>query len=79
MDTKTVIKSQYLAALEMLKQAILDCPDSVWDDPEHKNRFWHIAYHTLFYTHLCLQPTESDFVMMSSFAPVYVNSSSISY
>jgi hypothetical protein len=62
MNIKEIIKSQYLAALEMLKSAIVKCPGALWDDPAYKNRFWHIAYHTLFYTHLYLQPTESDFV-----------------
>ncbi len=62
MDIKTVIKSQYLASLVMLKQAIGKCPESLWDDPAYKNRFWHVAYHALFYTHLYLQPSEKDFV-----------------
>ena len=62
MNIKAAIKSQYQASLEMLKQAIVKCPASLWDDPEYKNRFWHIAYHALFYTHLYLQPSEKDFV-----------------
>ena len=45
-----------------MRQVIIKCPDSLWDDEAAKNRFWHIAYHALFYTHLYLQPTESDFV-----------------
>ncbi len=62
MDAKQAIASQYLAALEMLKQAIAKCPKALWDDPGDKNRFWHVAYHTLFYTHLYLQESEGDFV-----------------
>lgn len=54
-------QSQYLAALEMLKQAVLQCPESLWNKSEHENRFWHIAYHALFYTHLYLQKSEKDF------------------
>jgi hypothetical protein len=61
METKQVIKSQYLAALEMLKLAVVKCPDSVWNAPEDKNKFWHLAYHALFYTHLYLQQTIADF------------------
>jgi hypothetical protein len=61
MDYRQIIRSQYLATLEMLKQAIEKCPDALWDDPADKNRFWHVAYHALFYTHLYLQPTEQDF------------------
>ena len=61
MHLKEVIRSQYAAALEMLKQAIAKCPDSMWDDPNHKNRFWHVAYHALFYTDLYVRPSERDF------------------
>ena len=61
MDYRQIIRSQYLATLEMLKSAIEKCPDAMWDDSIDKNRFWHVAYHALFYTHLYLQPTEQDF------------------
>jgi len=60
MDTREIIKSQYAAALEMLRQAIVQCPASLWDDRAYKNPFWHIVYHALFYTHLYLQPAEAD-------------------
>ena len=62
MNLKQVITSQYLAALEMLRQAVLKCPPALWDDPADKSRFWHVAYHALFYTHLYLQDTEAAFV-----------------
>lgn len=71
METKAVIRSQYLAALEMLKQTIVKCPASLWDDPAPKNRFWHIAYHALFYTHLYLQDTEKEFAPWAKHRPEY--------
>jgi len=61
-NIKAVITSQYLASLDMLKQAIDKCPADLWDSPQDKNKFWHLAYHALFYTHLYLQPTGKDFV-----------------
>ena len=61
MNIKKIIESQYLASLDMLNQAIVKCPKALWNDPNIKNKFWHIAYHALFYTHLYLQPTEQDF------------------
>ncbi len=61
MDVRDIIRSQFAAALEMLKQAIIQCPASLWDERAYKNPFWHIAYHALFYTHLYLQPAEQDF------------------
>lgn len=62
MDTKAAIQSQFLATLEMLKMAIEQCPDEIWTDPKPKNKFWHIAFHSLFYAHFYLHPTEGDFV-----------------
>jgi hypothetical protein len=59
---KDIIKSQYHASLEMLRQAVIKCPDPLWHNREYKNVFWHIAYHALFYTHLYLQASEKDFV-----------------
>jgi len=61
MEIKIILQSQYLATLEMLKTAIQLCPKILWEDPIPKNKYWHIAYHALFYTHLYLQPTEADF------------------
>jgi hypothetical protein len=62
MDAKAVIQSQFLATLEMLKKAIEECPTEIWADPEPKNKFWHIAFHSLFYAHFYLHPTPDDFV-----------------
>ena len=62
MDTKQVIQSQYLAALAMLKEVIVKCPQSVWDAAGDKFKFWSKSYHTLFYVHLYLQDAEKDFV-----------------
>ena len=45
----------------MLKQAVIKCPEPIYNDPDDKTRFWHIAYHTLFYTHLYLQESEEFF------------------
>ena len=55
------LKTQYHAALAMLRQAIEKCPDERWAEADDENQFWHIAYHTLYYTHLYLQPRAEDF------------------
>jgi hypothetical protein len=65
MDVKEIIISQYLASLEMLKKAVTDCPDSLWDDSKSGNKFWHIAYHALFYAQLYLADSENAFVPWS--------------
>jgi hypothetical protein len=48
-DLGTMLRSQYHAALAMLKEAVERCPDALWDDPRHTNRTWQIAYHALFF------------------------------
>jgi len=61
MRLKDTIKSQYFAALKMLRQAIEKCPDSMWEDNDYVNPFWRVAYHTIIYTHFYLSPSEEDF------------------
>ena len=61
MNIKSILQSQYLAALAMLKQAIIKCPAKVWDDPRDKDRFWLVAYHTLRYAHLYLKAQDQGY------------------
>ncbi len=61
-DSRQVIISQYHASLEMLWRAITRCPDALWDHPGDRYPFWQTVYHTLFYTHLYLQPDKGAFV-----------------
>ncbi len=56
-----MIQSQFLAALEMLKKAIEECPEAMWADPLPQNEFWHTVFHALFYAHFYLSPSEQDF------------------
>jgi hypothetical protein len=65
MNIQEIIISQYQAALEMLKQTLAKCPDSLWDSPSDKTRVWNIAYHALFYTHFYLQDTAQSFTPWS--------------
>ncbi len=65
MNPQKAIKSQFLATLAMLQQAVEKCPENIWIDEQDHNKFWHIAYHALFYTHLYLQPTHADFTPWS--------------
>ncbi len=58
---RQTVQSQYNAALAMLRAAITQCPDALWDDPADKNRCWHVAYHALFYAHLYLAPSLEAF------------------
>jgi len=61
MDLAAILLSQYLASLAMLEETILKCSESVWDSPDDRNKFWHSAYHALFFTHLYVEESEETF------------------
>ena len=61
MDITAILVSQYLASLEMLKQTITLCPESLWNAPGDRNKFWQAAYHALFFTHLYVADSEESF------------------
>lgn len=66
-----VLEKQYRASLEMLSQAVVKCPESLWLAPGYPNKFWHIAYHALFFTHLYLQASEAEFHPWAKHRPDY--------
>lgn len=61
MDEYKILVSQYHAALAMLKQTILHCPEMHWHNRNSQTAFGQVAYHALFYTHLYLQDSQQTF------------------
>jgi hypothetical protein len=61
MNVQNALKGQYHAALTMLRRAIEQCPHDLWLKDAPSLAFWRVAYHTLFFTHLYLQPSEQTF------------------
>jgi hypothetical protein len=57
----STLKSQYHASLAMLRQSVELYPQLEWSSTAYQTRVWQLAYHTLFFTHLYLQPKEADF------------------
>ena len=55
------LKHQLHAVLAMLRDAIEKCPDELWTNADYKNPYWRVAYHALFYAHVYMNATESDF------------------
>ncbi len=43
---KKILWKQFGAAVLMLENAIIACPEDLWDKP---SQFWYNSYHTLFY------------------------------
>lgn len=47
----------------MLREAIERCPSDEWLNTSHKNAFWQVSYHALFFAHLYLQRDEAAFTV----------------
>jgi hypothetical protein len=62
MNVKDVLVSQYEASLLMLKNTIAASDTEIWTRRISKKAFWHVAYHTLFYTDFYLSKDEKTFV-----------------
>ncbi len=60
-DLKQIIWNQFGASIDMLENAIKDCPDKVWGDKPGFHEYWYIAYHTLFFLDYYMSETERDF------------------
>jgi hypothetical protein len=51
-------------AIDMLENAIVACPDSLWSVPAKRAgrpEYWYIAYHTIFYLDFYLSGTDKGF------------------
>ena len=61
MDVAAALKGQYHASLAMLKDAIEQCGEDLWERSDNAVPFWRVAYHTLFFTHMYLQRDRASF------------------
>jgi hypothetical protein len=58
---RSTIRQQFHAAIDMLANAIEDCPDPVWSG-DGPHAFWYLAFHVLFFLDLYLcEEGESQF------------------
>jgi len=70
-----VLKSQFLAAIDMLEKPIIACreelwKETLWNDPEAPAgfaEFWYVAFHTLFWLDLYLSGKEEGFIPPAPF------------
>jgi len=74
-NLKTALGQQFGAAIDMLDNALLACPDQLWqvrlwEGPAEQAglaEFWYIAYHTLFWLDLYLSGSVEGFVPPAPF------------
>jgi hypothetical protein len=62
MISKSILWQQFGAAIDMLENALLACPDELWRDRSKQPEFWYIAYHTLFLLDCYLSDSVESFI-----------------
>ena len=75
---RTILWKQFGAAIDMLDNALVSCPDALWrqavwqDSSVSSGRaeVWYVAYHTLFWLDLYLYGSEEGFVPPAPYALV---------
>jgi uncharacterized damage-inducible protein DinB len=64
---RTAIWQQFGAAIDMLDNAIVACPDDLWNNRTHTPEFWYVAFHTMFFLDLYLSETADGFLPPAPF------------
>ena len=66
---RAVLWRQFGAAIDMLENAIVACPENVWGDRSRRPEFWYVAYHTIFFLDYYLSESEKDFAPPAPLCP----------
>jgi hypothetical protein len=66
-EWKEMIRGQFGAAIDMLENAIRNCPEKIWADRNQKPEFWYLAFHTLFWLDLYLSDSGKKFIPPAPF------------
>jgi hypothetical protein len=61
------IWQQFGAAIDMLDDAIVACPEVLWGDQSEDQQFWYVAYHCLFWLDLYLTGAVEGFAPPAPF------------
>ncbi len=64
---REVLWRQFGAAIEMIENAMLACPNELWGDRSQQPEFWYVVYHTLFWLDVYLSETVEGFVPPAPF------------
>jgi hypothetical protein len=64
---KEIIWNQFGAAIDMLGNAILACPEEIWGKNLDDSEFWYKVFHTLFWIDFYLSDSDEGFVPPTPF------------
>lgn len=67
---KEIIWHQFGAAIDMLENAILACPEKPWGEQLELSEFWYRVFHTLFWLDFYLSDSSEGFVPPAPFTLV---------
>lgn len=69
MDTtwRESLWQQFGAAIGILENVLLACPDELWSDRSQQTEFWYTVYHTLFWLDLYLSGSVEGFAPPAPF------------
>mgnify|MGYP000722281406 CR=1 FL=1 len=66
-EWKQMVWGQLGGAIDMLENAILACPDELWQAGEPRRALWYLTYHTLFFLDLYTLGTVDGFAPPAPF------------
>lgn len=64
---KEILWQQFGAAIDMLENAMLACPEDLWGNRSKQPEFWYLAYHTLFWLDFYLSDSAEGFTPPAPF------------
>ena len=65
---KEIIWRQFGAAIDMLENAIIACPDNIWGNKPGYYEIWYITFHALFWLDLYLSDSPDGFMPPEPFS-----------
>ena len=64
---KTITWSQFGAAIDMLENAMLACPEKLWSDRSQQPEVWYMVFHALFFLDCYLSDSLEEFTPPAPF------------
>lgn len=58
---KKVVWQQFGAAIDTLENALVACPEKLWNERSRRPEFWYLVYHTLFWLDFNLSDSPEGF------------------
>jgi len=64
---KPILWQQFGAAIDMLENALLACPEELWNDRSRRPEYWYVVFHTLFFLDFYLSDSPEGFTPPAPF------------